>query len=90
LTLRHTAPDLFGATLLATLREKGYALQEYGPPGKGATTATAGARAFSYVFDRPADDLYRVTLTIDDQSLSRVYRPKDGTLAAAGAWVRKE
>jgi hypothetical protein len=45
----------------------------------------------SYVFDHPASlDLYRVTLVIGEKSLSRVYLTKDGTVAPAGSWVRKE
>jgi hypothetical protein len=90
-SLRHAATDPFGSALVATLREKGYALQEYKATRKSGATDKGNSRTLSYVFDQPAGtDLYRVTLTIDDQSLSRVYRAKDGSVAAAGYWVRKE
>ena len=89
--LQHAAADPFGTSLAAALREQGYALQEYksaptfGPDGKGA------GRVLSWVFDQPVGtDLYRVTLKIGAQSLSRVYLAKDGSVAPAGYWVRKE
>jgi hypothetical protein len=90
--LRHAAADPFGTALVTTLRAKGYALQEYKTSAaKPGAAGKASNRALAYVFDQPAGtDLYRVTLMIDNQSLSRVYQAKDGSVAAAGYWVRKE
>jgi hypothetical protein len=89
--LQQAPADSFGRVLIATLRARGYALEEY----TAASTLTAGAkdssRTLAYVFDQPSGtDLYRVTLTIGGQSLSRVYLAKDGSVAPAGYWVRKE
>lgn len=90
-SLRHAAADPFGTVLVATLRAKGYALQEYKSAPKPGAADKSASRALSYVFDQPAGTgLYRVTLTIDDQSLSRVYKATGGSVAAAGYWVRKE
>jgi hypothetical protein len=89
--LQHAAPDPFGTSLVATLRAQGYALQEYKPASRPGADGKGGGRALSYVFDRPAgSDLYRVTLTVDAQSLSRVYLAKDDSVAPAGYWVWKE
>lgn len=96
--LQQATPDAFGKLLTASLRAKGYAVQEAGPTSaQGATargeasaaTAAAPALQLRYVLDRPAD-LYRVTLTVGDQSLTRAYLAKNDTLRPAGAWVRKE
>jgi hypothetical protein len=89
--LQHAAADPFGKSLIATLRARGYALEE----DKETYAHTAGAkdssRALAYVFDQPSGtDLYRVTLIIDNQNLSRVYLAQDGGVAPAGYWVRKE
>ena len=46
-----------------------------------------------YVVDSlaPAADLYRVTVMIGQQPISRAYIPqKNGSVAAAGSWARKE
>jgi hypothetical protein len=88
--LQHAAADPFGTSLVATLRAQGYALQEHRSSTSGAD-AKGSRRALSYVFDQPfGADLYRVTLTIDAQSLSRVYLAKDASVAPAGYWVRQE
>jgi hypothetical protein len=92
-------PDPFGTWLMQSLRAKGYAVQEgAAPPGAPSRTApgeggmAAGAPAvlpLRYVFDRAAD-LYRVTLLVGDQSLTRAYLAQNGAVHPAGAWVRKE
>jgi hypothetical protein len=44
-----------------------------------------------YVVDGPFEpNLYRLTVFIGNQSLSRVYRLDQQVIAQAGAWVRKE
>jgi len=89
--LQHAAADPFGTSLVATMRSRGYALQEQKAAPKPGPDGKNGSRAFSYVVDQPAGtDLYRVTLNIDNQSLSRVYLAKDGSVGPAGYWVRKE
>lgn len=89
--LQHAAADPFGTSLVATMRTRGYALQEQNAAPKPGPEGKSGIRAFSYVVDQQAGtDLYRVTLTIDNQSLSRAYLAKDGSVGPAGYWVRKE
>jgi hypothetical protein len=89
--LQHAAADPFGTSLVATLRAQGYALQEQTPASMPGADGKSGSRALSYVFDQPAGaDLYRVTLTIDAERLSRVYQARDGSVAPAGYWVRQE
>lgn len=89
--LQHAAADPFGTSLVATLRLRGYALLEQKPASTSGADPRSGSRALSYVFDQPAGtDLYRITFTIDAQSLSRAYLAKDGSVAPAGYWVRKE
>lgn len=89
LNLRHPATDPFGTALVATMRTKGYALDEY--KATPAAAPAPGSYAFAYVFDQLAGtDLYSVTLFFNHEALSRVYATKDGALTPAGNWVRKE
>lgn len=89
LNLRQSTTDAFGSALVASMRTKGYALGEY--QAAAAAPAAIDAYTFAYVFDQPAGTgLYRVTLLINNQALSRVYETKDGAIVPAGYWVRKE
>ena len=97
--LQQPAPDPFGTVLMQALRAKGYAVQEAGssPAAPNKTARGDGATApgapavfpLRYVFDQAAD-LYRVTLLVGDQSLTRAYLAQQGAMYPAGAWVRKE
>lgn len=91
LNLQHPTADAFGAALVASMRTKGYALGEYKAQAAPAPAGATAAVTFAYVFDQPAGtDLHRVTLLVNNQSLSRVYETKDGVITPAGYWVRKE
>jgi hypothetical protein len=88
LNSQHATTDAFGTELLAAMRTKGYALGEY---KSRPAVAQAGSYTFAYVFDQPAGTgLYRVTLFINNEALSRAYETKDGAITPAGSWVRKE
>lgn len=97
--MRQTTPDAFGATLTAALRGKGYALSEF-DPSRNTRNPVSGAPAqhpaadnltLAYLVDQPLEaGFYRVTVLINEQSLSRLYQAKDGSLVPAGYWVRKE
>lgn len=97
--LQQPIPDPFGTWLTQSLRAKGYAVQEGAadPVAQGRATHGEGGMAVGapavfllrYVFDRAAD-LYRVTLLVGDQSLTRAYLAQNGAIHPAGAWVRKE
>lgn len=100
--LQHPTPDIFGTALVAKMRARGYALLESTPAAdvpkptgttsKGAADGpTPAAMSLSYVLDQPENlNLYRVTLVISNQSLSRVYQTKENAVYPAGYWVRKE
>lgn len=89
--LQHGGADPFGTSLLTALRAQGYALQDHPSASKSDADGNGASCTLAYVFDQPAGaDLYRVTLTIDTRSLSRVYLAKDGSVAPAGYWVLKE
>jgi hypothetical protein len=91
--LQQATPDAFGLALVAALRAKGYGLQEFKPAAATvqAQPAETGGQPLAYLLDQAAGaDLYRLTLVLGNQSLSRVYVAQQGRLQPAGAWVRKE
>lgn len=102
--LKHPAEDSFGQQLIKGLREKGYALVEHVPPPAfsleetepeqpKATIAGYSTRELplQYILDRPGQsDLYRLSLLIDGQALSRAYVLQNDKLYPAGQWVRQE
>lgn len=91
LNLQHPAADAFGTALVASMRAKGYALGEFKAQAPAPAAGGAEAYTFAYVFDQPVGtDLYRVTLLVNNQALSRVYETKGGAIIPAGYWVRKE
>ena len=105
LTLMHPATDPFGAALTDALRRKGYGVRETrgDTPPIPSTRDEQQVRIehpavshdegmpFRYVVDGPFEHrLYRVTVFIGNQSLSRAYHMDEQAMAHAGAWVRKE
>jgi hypothetical protein len=99
--IQQPTPDPFGTTLLRGLRSSGYELLEYRPPANQqsqqakptADLAGKPGKEFDlrYVLDQHAGgNLYRVTVTIGNQSLTRPYMARNDTLVPAGYWVRKE
>jgi hypothetical protein len=103
--LRQATPDAFGTALVASLRNRGYALLEFRPDAQGKAAASGQASATNaataapsattlalrYILDLdPGSKLYRVTLLVDTQSLTRAYLAQDGAVVPAGYWVRKE
>jgi hypothetical protein len=85
--LGQPTPDAYGSALVEALRARGYALVEF----KEAAPATAPALNLHYVLDAAASpNLYRVTVTVGQKSLSRAYLAQNDRVAPAGAWVRKE
>ena len=85
--LGQPTPDAYGSALVEALRARGYALMEF----KEAAPATAPALSLHYVLDAATSpNLYRVTVTVGQKSLSRAYLAQSDRVAPAGAWVRKE
>ncbi|MEE9102993.1 MULTISPECIES: conjugal transfer protein TrbH [Pseudomonas] len=93
LQIAQQTSDGYGIALVRTLRASGYSVQEFNPQAKAAEPS---ARATSplvvnYIIDAPKDsNLYRVTLLVGRESLSRAYAVQNDRLQAAGVWVRKE
>jgi hypothetical protein len=103
--LQQPTPDPFGAALVDGLRANGYELREYqaaaaipsgeprAAPDKGGKAGSQQATALDlgYVLDQQAGNaLYRVTVRIGEQSLTRPYMARNDALVPAGYWVRKE
>lgn len=100
--LQQWATDPYGSALVSLLRAKGYALFEYTPKGFGKNSEAPSVNTISasstqgielrYTVDTPkSTQLYRVTLHIGNQSISRAFAvAEDGQLYPAGAWARKE
>ncbi len=97
LELQQATTDAFGQALVLTLRERGYALLEFNPASAKAQATAASEPAspaalpLRYVLDQAGDsNLYRLTLLVGHQSITRPYLVQDGSFAPAGYWVRKE
>jgi len=74
--------DSFGISLVHDLREQGYEVQEQ---TLNSPNEPSGLQV-RYILDQ-VGDLYRVTVMIGDDSLSRPYSEQNGVLTAAGCWV---
>ncbi len=102
--LQQPTPDAFGTALVRSLRDQGYALQEFDPEtikAQQRQKTTRSARnapdvetlglPLGYVFDRFTEtNMYRVTITVGHESLTRPYAHQSGDIVPAGYWVRKE
>ena len=100
--LQHDTPDPFGALLADGLRTKGYALLEYTPsPAQAKAVEQAqpldqaakqpASLPLRYVVDQAGgSNLYRLTLLVGAQRLTRAYMTQDDQVNPAGAWARKE
>lgn len=87
IALQQPTLDAFGAALVKNLRKQGYAVVEFNPKAKGDDADMP----LQYVFDNPGSgDLYRITLLVGDQSITRPYVAEHGTYEPAGYWARKE
>jgi hypothetical protein len=104
LELQQPASDPFGQALLQSLRNKGFALLEFAPVNSSAQAASSAAvqsrtsatpapsevLPLRYVLDQAGESsLYRLTLWVGQQSITRPYLAQNGTFPA-GYWVRKE
>lgn len=71
----------FGDKLTDALRQAGYRLNE----GGGDTTSSE----LNYLLDRGADDIYRLMITVGDESMTRAYEGVNGSLLPIGHWAKK-
>lgn len=81
--------DPFGNALIAELRDSGYAISEFKKRQKNSEHSKKG-NTLGYVVDQLMTNLYRVTLTIEDKTLSRAYTTQHNLLYPAGSWIYKE
>ena len=80
--------DSFGAGLIATLRNHGYAVQDYSEQ----PLSNKGIR-LQYLLDVPAtaeQTLYRVKIKVGGNTLTRAYVMQNDTVIPAGSWTRRE
>lgn len=96
LELQQPTPDAFGVALVKGLRESGYAVLEFNPNAPQETHPPSASASqtlpLRYVVDQAGgtSNLYRLTLMVGTQSITKAYLYQDGALASAGYWVRKE
>jgi len=103
LVLRQETPDTFGKTLVIALRKAGFAVQEFNPKGNKVNPESPPARRIMpphpkdpkqwrlvYMVDQAGEpDLYYVTLKLNHQVLTRLYRLDDDRFIPAGELVHK-
>ncbi|WP_249186885.1 conjugal transfer protein TrbH [Pseudomonas sp. KB-10] len=93
LQIAQETTDGYGIALVRSLRDSGYSLQEFNLQAKAAEkpASTDVPLQVNYIVDTPNDgNLYRVTLLVGRETLSRAYIVQNDRLQAAGVWVRKE
>lgn len=91
LELKQSSTDLFGRSLVDSLRQKGYSLAEAGTNGQRSTTKATSEVPLSYVMDNPIkNSLYRVSIRVGGQSISHAYILKNGKLYPVGFWMNQE
>lgn len=99
LQLLHPMQDDFGAALTAALRTAGYAIVEQAAGAEAKASGSPAAESagqsvaitLAYIVDQqPELGLWRLTLLVSGQPLSRLYRIDTGAAAPAGYWIRKE
>ncbi len=90
--MQHAAEDSFGVAFVEYLRSGGYAVQEYQLSKFAATDTTETDNkgiALAYILD-DSSDIYRLSLTVDEQQLTRAYTPDQDKILPAGHWLRME
>lgn len=81
--LNQKVTDGFGMNLVHEMRKKGYGVIENVQPRQRAN--------FFYVVDEiEPGQLYRVSLYINNQALSRLYESRKNQLATVSTWSHKE
>ena len=92
--IKQPTPDLFGVLLIKGLRERGYAVQEFIPNSNlnnNSAVNNNGALPLYYVLDRfTGTNMYRVTINIGSQSITKPYSQELNELVPVGYWIRKE
>jgi len=84
--LRQNPNDAFGSSLLALLRNRGYAIVE---PSAYSDDIGSGLD-LRYMVAPASTNLYLVTIYTGSRSLSRAYTLHRGSVAPVGPWIRGE
>ncbi len=92
--MRHATEDSFGVAFLGYLRSGGYAVHEHEQQLELTETNDDSAQgneniALAYILDE-SSEIYRLSLMVDEQKLTRAYSPHEDTIYAAGHWLRME
>lgn len=83
--LQHEVVDQFGAELITSLRQEGYAVIEFMAKGNSDVVALP----LTYVLDETDQgNVYRLKLQTGNQSLSRLYKLSGVQTEPAGYWTR--
>jgi hypothetical protein len=90
LALLQSARDAYGVELVSKLRENGYALEESEKASSKPKAIPAASLPIHYTVDNIGAGLYRVTISVSDHMMSRVYSVTGQDMLPAGAWTRKE
>lgn len=93
--LRQDTRDNYGSALVEALRVKGYSILELKPETPAAPTEESPQSSSNfdlhYVIDQQgASNLFRITVVIGSQSITRAYVAQNDALFPAGSWIRKE
>jgi len=92
--MRHAFNDSFGVAFLGYLRSGGYAIQEHKQQSdliEKSNDSVQGNKniALAYILDE-SSEIYRLSLMVDEQQLTRAYAPHEDTIYPAGHWLRME
>lgn len=90
--LEHSCSDQFGQSFVNNLRTQGYALLEFGSQEKlKAQTSSTSTLPLSYVIDQTKGmNLFRITVIVGNQTITRAYHQQDEATVPAGYWTRQE
>lgn len=87
--IRQPIKDPYGLVLIELLRQRGYSIHESSNP----VTPSAGSNSLTlyYIVDELIKgSLYRATIIVGTNTLSRAYKIKNSSMIPLGFWVRKE
>lgn len=86
--LTQPTPDAFGQAFIGDLRAHGYALLEFATRN---ADNSANAVPLRYVVDQTNEgNMFRLTVWVGTQAITRAYVEQDGSTVPAGYWVRQE
>lgn len=96
LNVEQRVTDHYGMALVRVLRTKGYSVSELSSHARSKTLLNPQTKPITvhYLVDK-LDKLvkethYRVTIRLDDQSISRVYTVQHDQINPLGSWVHQE